>query len=51
METKSQVINYLQSNFLGIGFQELNDLVINNQNCVLFHGFGFHSIVVCKAIQ
>ena len=35
METKSQVINYLQSNFLGIGFQELNDLVINNQNCVL----------------
>ena len=35
METKSQVINYLQSNFLGIGFQELNDLVVNNQNCVL----------------
>jgi coenzyme F420 hydrogenase subunit beta len=35
METKSQVIEYLQSNFLGVGFQELNDLVINNQNCVL----------------
>ncbi|MFX1291836.1 MAG: Coenzyme F420 hydrogenase/dehydrogenase, beta subunit C-terminal domain [Promethearchaeota archaeon] len=34
METKSQVIDYLQSNFLGVGFQELNDLVINNQNCV-----------------
>ncbi|MFW9872796.1 MAG: Coenzyme F420 hydrogenase/dehydrogenase, beta subunit C-terminal domain [Candidatus Thorarchaeota archaeon] len=34
IETKSQVIDYLQSNFLGIGFQELNDLVISNQNCV-----------------
>jgi coenzyme F420 hydrogenase subunit beta len=35
METTNQVIEYLQSNFLGVGFQELNDLVINNQNCVL----------------
>ncbi|MFX1374302.1 MAG: Coenzyme F420 hydrogenase/dehydrogenase, beta subunit C-terminal domain [Promethearchaeota archaeon] len=34
METKSQVMEYLQSNVLGIGFQELNELVINNQNCV-----------------
>lgn len=34
METKSQVIEYLQSNFLGVGFQELNDLVIHNKNCV-----------------
>lgn len=34
METTNQVIEYLQSNFLGIGFLELNDLVINNQNCV-----------------
>ena len=35
MEEKNQVINYLQSNFLGKGFQELHDQVINNQNCVL----------------
>ncbi|TET29914.1 MAG: hypothetical protein E3J70_05865 [Candidatus Heimdallarchaeota archaeon] len=35
MEEKNQVVNYLQSNFLGIGFQELRDHVINNQNCVL----------------
>jgi len=35
MEDKNQVVNYLQSNFLGIGFQELRDHVINNQNCVL----------------
>lgn len=33
-EMKSQVVNYLQSYFLGSGFQELNDLVIKNQNCV-----------------
>ena len=32
---KKQVVNYLESNFLGIGFQELRDHVINNQNCVL----------------
>ncbi len=32
---KRKVKNYLQSNFLGIGFQELNDLVINKNNCVL----------------
>ncbi|MBY8983996.1 MAG: Coenzyme F420 hydrogenase/dehydrogenase, beta subunit C-terminal domain [Candidatus Lokiarchaeota archaeon] len=35
MEEKKQVVNYLQSNFLGIGFQELRDHVINNQNCIL----------------
>ena len=35
MEEKNQVVNYLQSNFLGKGFQELRDQVINNQNCVL----------------
>ena len=34
METKNQVIDYLQSKFLGIGFQELYDLVINKKNCV-----------------
>ncbi|MFX0028002.1 MAG: Coenzyme F420 hydrogenase/dehydrogenase, beta subunit C-terminal domain, partial [Candidatus Hermodarchaeota archaeon] len=34
METKNQVVEYLQSNIFGIGFQELNDLVINKQNCV-----------------
>ena len=31
---KRKVKNYLQSNFLGKGFQELNDLVIDKQNCV-----------------
>ncbi|MHA1987570.1 MAG: Coenzyme F420 hydrogenase/dehydrogenase, beta subunit C-terminal domain, partial [Promethearchaeota archaeon] len=35
MEEKNQVVNYLQSNFLGKGFQELRDQVINNQNCIL----------------
>ena len=34
-ESKTQVIQYLQSNFLGCGFQELHDLVIDKQNCVL----------------
>ncbi|MFX1356623.1 MAG: Coenzyme F420 hydrogenase/dehydrogenase, beta subunit C-terminal domain [Promethearchaeota archaeon] len=33
-ETKHQVIEYLQSYFLGIGFKELNDLVIKKNNCV-----------------
>ena len=31
---KRKVKNYLQSNFLGKGFQELNDLVIDKNNCV-----------------
>ncbi len=31
---KKKVKNYLQSNFIGKGFQELNDLVIDNNNCV-----------------
>lgn len=35
MEEKDEVVNYLESNFLGLGFQELHDHVINNQNCVL----------------
>jgi coenzyme F420 hydrogenase subunit beta len=35
MEEKNQVVNFLQSNFLGKGFQELHDQVISNQNCVL----------------
>jgi len=35
MEDKNEVVNYLESNFLGIGFQGLRDHVINNQNCVL----------------
>jgi len=36
METeKRKVKNYLQSNFLGKGFQELNDLVIDKKNCIL----------------
>ncbi|MFX0175605.1 MAG: Coenzyme F420 hydrogenase/dehydrogenase, beta subunit C-terminal domain [Candidatus Hodarchaeota archaeon] len=34
-ETKHQVIEYLQSYFLGIGFKELNELVIDKNNCVL----------------
>ena len=34
MEMKNQVKNYLQTNDLDIGFQDLNDLVINKQNCV-----------------
>ena len=33
-ETKHQVIEYLQSYFLGIGFQALNDLVIDKNNCI-----------------
>ncbi|MFX1499916.1 MAG: Coenzyme F420 hydrogenase/dehydrogenase, beta subunit C-terminal domain [Promethearchaeota archaeon] len=33
-ETKHEVIEYLQSYFLGIGFQELKDLVIDKKNCV-----------------
>jgi coenzyme F420 hydrogenase subunit beta len=35
MEEKKEVVDYLQSNFLGIGFQELREHVINNHNCVL----------------
>lgn len=31
---KNQVKNYLQTNDIDIGFQDLNDLVINKQNCV-----------------
>jgi len=34
MEKKSQVMDYMESNFTGIGFQELHDLVIKNKNCV-----------------
>ena len=34
MEMKNQVKNYLQTNDHDIGFQDLNDLVINKQNCV-----------------
>ena len=34
-ETKQQLIEYLQSYFLGVGFNELNDLVIDKDNCVL----------------
>jgi coenzyme F420 hydrogenase subunit beta len=34
MEEKNQLINYLQSNFLGIGFQELHNHVIDKENCV-----------------
>jgi coenzyme F420 hydrogenase subunit beta len=34
MGTKNQVKDYLQTNDLDIGFQDLNDLVINKQNCV-----------------
>lgn len=33
-ETKHEVIEYLQSYFLGIGFQDLKDLVIDKNNCV-----------------
>ncbi|NVM17204.1 MAG: Coenzyme F420 hydrogenase/dehydrogenase, beta subunit C-terminal domain [Candidatus Lokiarchaeota archaeon] len=35
MEMKNQVKNYLQTNDIDIGFQDLNALVINKQNCVL----------------
>lgn len=35
MDKKNQVIDYLQSYFLGIGFQELNDHVIDKKNCIL----------------
>ncbi|MHA2181118.1 MAG: Coenzyme F420 hydrogenase/dehydrogenase, beta subunit C-terminal domain [Promethearchaeota archaeon] len=35
MEEKNEVVNFLQSNFLGKGFQELHDQVISNQSCVL----------------
>ena len=34
MGMKNQVKDYLQTNDLDIGFQDLNDLVINKQNCV-----------------
>jgi coenzyme F420 hydrogenase subunit beta len=34
MEMKNQVKNYLQTNDIDIGFQALNDLVIDKQNCV-----------------
>ncbi|NVM45810.1 MAG: Coenzyme F420 hydrogenase/dehydrogenase, beta subunit C-terminal domain [Candidatus Lokiarchaeota archaeon] len=34
MGMKNQVKNYLQTNDLDVGFQDLNDLVINKQNCV-----------------
>ena len=34
MEMKNQVKNYLQTNDIDIGFQDLQDLVINKQNCV-----------------
>ena len=35
MEMKKEMFDYLQSNSLGIGFQELCDFVINQNNCVL----------------
>lgn len=35
MEKKNQAIEYLESNFLGIGFQELHNHVIKKDNCVL----------------
>jgi len=34
MGVKNQVKTYLQTNDIDIGFQALNDLVIDNQNCV-----------------
>ncbi|MHA2121491.1 MAG: Coenzyme F420 hydrogenase/dehydrogenase, beta subunit C-terminal domain, partial [Promethearchaeota archaeon] len=34
-EKNTEVIDYLQSNFLGMGFKELRDHVISNDNCVL----------------
>jgi coenzyme F420 hydrogenase subunit beta len=34
MEERNQLKNYLQSNFLGIGFQELHNHVIGKGNCV-----------------
>jgi len=34
MEMKNQVKNYLQTTDIDIGFQALNDLVIDKQNCV-----------------
>ena len=34
MEMKNQVKNYLQTHDIDIGFQALNDLVIDKQNCV-----------------
>ena len=32
-DTRNQMKDYLQSNFLGIGFQELHDLVISKDSC------------------
>ena len=32
---KNQATDYLKSYFLGCGFKELKDVVINNQNCVM----------------
>lgn len=34
MEMKEKMFDYLQSNSLGVGFQELCDFVINKNNCV-----------------
>jgi len=34
MEMKNQVKNYLQTNDIDVGFEALNDLVIDKQNCV-----------------
>ncbi|MHA2007275.1 MAG: Coenzyme F420 hydrogenase/dehydrogenase, beta subunit C-terminal domain [Promethearchaeota archaeon] len=34
MDKKNQTVEYLESNFLGIGFQELHDHVIKKENCV-----------------
>jgi coenzyme F420 hydrogenase subunit beta len=34
-EIKLQLLEYLQSYYLGVGFNELNDLVIDKNNCVL----------------
>ena len=34
-DTKLQLIEYLQSYFLGVGFSELKDLVIEKNNCIL----------------
>ena len=34
MEMKNQVKDYLQTNDIDIGFQDLSELVIDKQNCV-----------------
>jgi coenzyme F420 hydrogenase subunit beta len=34
-ETQNQLIEYLQSYFLGVGFNELKDLIIEKNNCIM----------------